>query len=257
MTTAATDRAVRGGHVDWVELTTSSLDNEAAFYKRIFDWHFTSLATLTLAESDGAKVAGLSPRVTTIGDMQMSSTWTIFIRTADLEATMHRALELGGRVIEPPREVPDGWRAAVVADPTGAAFGLVQGSADFGFSTSGDPERPVWCDLMTRDRTEAQRFYTELFGWRPELDPAMDYTRFTLAGEAVAGMVDLSTEAPPEAPAHWLPYFVVDDVESACDRVTEAGGTVSSPPMTVGPAVFATVEDPDGAVFGLLASPNR
>jgi predicted enzyme related to lactoylglutathione lyase len=56
---------------------------------------------------------------------------------------------------------------------------------------------------------------------------------------------------PPEAPPFWLVYFATDDIEATAGRVSELGGNILAPPMDIGIAKIAVVQDPQGAVFAL------
>ena len=51
--------------------------------------------------------------------------WNITFAVADSDATAAKAKELGGAVIEEPQDIPVG-RFAIVADPTGAKFGVIK-----------------------------------------------------------------------------------------------------------------------------------
>ena len=52
--------------------------------------------------------------------------WLPTIRVADVNATVARAVSLGGRVIMAPREDVRNATVAIIADPTGAALTLQQ-----------------------------------------------------------------------------------------------------------------------------------
>ncbi len=54
--------------------------------------------------------------------------WMTYFATDDIEASVARVTALGGSVSVPPTEIPVG-KFAVVADPEGAFFSLVQMSA--------------------------------------------------------------------------------------------------------------------------------
>lgn len=110
---------------------------------------------------------------------------------------------------------------------------------------------PCWVSLMARDLGAAQRFYGAVVGWR--FRPARLGEAFSVAyldGAAVAGIGALAGDLA--VPVAWTPYFAVDDVDVAADRVRERSGTVA-----VGPVSFesggraALVADRDGAVFGV------
>ncbi|MFF8730566.1 VOC family protein [Streptomyces sp. NPDC015171] len=111
---------------------------------------------------------------------------------------------------------------------------------------------PCWTELGTSDLDGAKRFYTELFGWRPETDPrpeAGGYTMARLGDAAVAALSPLYQESQPVA---WNVSFAVADADAAARRVEEAGGVVLLGPMDVLDAGrFAVAADATGAVFQL------
>ena len=57
---------------------------------------------------------------------------------------------------------------------------------------------------------------------------------------------------PADLPNHWMVYFAVDDCAAAAAKVEEFGGKVTVPPTEVPPGIFAVVNDPQGATFGVI-----
>ncbi|MFG2882664.1 VOC family protein [Streptomyces sp. NPDC048297] len=111
---------------------------------------------------------------------------------------------------------------------------------------------PCWTELGTSDLEGAKRFYTDLFGWRPETDPrpeAGGYTTAHVGDAAVAALSPLYQESQPVA---WNVSFAVADADDAARRVTEAGGSVLLGPMDIfDVGRFAVALDPAGAAFQL------
>ncbi|MGW5253800.1 VOC family protein [Streptomyces sp. NPDC004012] len=107
---------------------------------------------------------------------------------------------------------------------------------------------PCWAELGTSDLAAAERFYTELFGWRPETDPrpeAGGYTVAHLGDAAVAALAPLQQEGQPVA---WNVAFSVDDADAAAEAVRAAGGTLVLGPLDVHDAGrFTVAVDPGGA----------
>jgi len=60
---------------------------------------------------------------------------------------------------------------------------------------------------------------------------------------------------PPEVPAHWLPYFAVEDVDATAAAAAAADGTILMEPTSVpdGPRI-AVLRDPQGAMFGVYVA---
>jgi predicted enzyme related to lactoylglutathione lyase len=107
--------------------------------------------------------------------------------------------------------------------------------------------------LNTSDPEAAQSFYSDLFGWRIEQVSGTETPYWGVyRGERLnGGMMPLPPGAP--APSHWLVYFGTDDVDAAADQISSAGGTVMVPPQEVPGGRILVAEDPQGAVFALLA----
>ena len=112
---------------------------------------------------------------------------------------------------------------------------------------------PCWVDLWTSDIAGSRTFYGELFGWEAgEPDPQYGgYFIFKRDGVDIAGcMGDMGPDMA--ATDTWKPYLATDNIAQTVIAIEANGGTVSSPPMPVGPlgqqAVFA---DPTGAAAGV------
>jgi predicted enzyme related to lactoylglutathione lyase len=60
-------------------------------------------------------------------DDQTPTMWTAYVRVPNIDATLARAAQLGGKVIVPKSPIPGMGHFAIFADPTGAVLGLFQG----------------------------------------------------------------------------------------------------------------------------------
>lgn len=112
--------------------------------------------------------------------------------------------------------------------------------------------RPAWFELMAADLAAASSFYASVLGWRIA-DSGMTGMNYQVAhiGDAmVAGMM-----APPDPaiPPHWAIYFAADDCDGTARQVAAAGGRILVAPTDIpGVGRFATLADPQGAVFSIL-----
>jgi uncharacterized protein len=116
--------------------------------------------------------------------------------------------------------------------------------------------RFAWYELMTTDRAAAQRFYTEVVGWKHQDSaiPGMQYDMFAAGDTPVAGMIDLPEDARKMGtPPCWIGYVAVDDVDAAAAKATATGGTIYVHPRDI-PNVgrFAVIADPQGAALALF-----
>ncbi|MET9574390.1 VOC family protein [Streptomyces sp. DT199] len=111
---------------------------------------------------------------------------------------------------------------------------------------------PCWTELGTSDLDAARRFYTRLFGWRPETDARQEAGGYTVAHLGNAAVAALAPLYQPSQPVAWNVSFAVTDADATVRAVTEAGGTLLLGPMDVfDVGRFAVAADPGGAVFQL------
>ena len=112
-----------------------------------------------------------------------------------------------------------------------------------------------WNELSTNDVEAAQKFYSELLGWKLHTSDAagMNYTEIEAAGRRIGGMYQQTPECGPAMPPHWMAYVAVDDVDALTARVESLGGRVCVGPMDI-PNVgrFAVINDPAGAAFSII-----
>ncbi len=114
--------------------------------------------------------------------------------------------------------------------------------------------RFIWHDLVTSDLHGAQEFYAELFGWTIQVETMAfgDYSMILLDGCGIGGMVEL--DPAQRAPAHWMGYVTVGDVDQAVAQARELGAQVVNPGVDI-PDVgrFGVLLDPQGAVISPMA----
>lgn len=102
-------------------------ERAAAFYRDVFDWRVDNANALgyrQVAAADGGIGGGFWP-----APPQAPSFVQLFIGTPDVAAAVERALAAGASVIVPPSVLPDGDVMAVLRDPLGVSFGLMQTAA--------------------------------------------------------------------------------------------------------------------------------
>jgi predicted enzyme related to lactoylglutathione lyase len=51
---------------------------------------------------------------------------TVYAQVPDLQASLDKAVELGGTVIMPPTEIPRAVTMAMITDPEGNSFGMIK-----------------------------------------------------------------------------------------------------------------------------------
>jgi uncharacterized protein len=251
------------GRFVWSELMTTDAKSAERFYARVVGWKTkpfpgseTSDMPYTLWMAGEQGVGGLMAMPEEMKAGGAPPYWMIYVGVRDADAVAAQAQSLGGKVVVLPNDIPKVGRFAVLSDPQGASFAILQPD---GPSPTGPDAAPAlreisWRELATSDLAGATAFYEALFGW--ELLKANDmgsmgvYQEFGRFGRSLGGMYKKPADMP--APPHWLLYARVPDVPAALVTVKAEHGHVLNGPMEVpGGDVVAQIRDPQGAAFAL------
>jgi predicted enzyme related to lactoylglutathione lyase len=119
-----------------------------------------------------------------------------------------------------------------------------------------------WYELMTTDPKAAQAFYTKLLAWGLQDFDAGNagtgepYVMWTRDNQPLGGVMRLPEEARKMgAPPHWLAYVDVSNVDATVGQAQKLGAKVYVSPTDIpGGSRFAVLADPQGAMFGVVAS---
>jgi uncharacterized protein len=109
----------------------------------------------------------------------------------------------------------------------------------------------VHVELHTQDPEGAKKFYKELFDWKLEDVPEMNYTIIDVGEPGRGGGIMKSPM--PDALPQWVPYVLVDDVAASTEKAKSLRATVLQD-VTEIPDVgwFSMLLDPTGAAFALF-----
>ncbi len=113
----------------WSSLITTDPDTGAAFYQALFDYEVYELPSNEGAEhvmlaSDNYARASVNPLPANRPNVHPH--WLNFVRVEDTAMMTAKVVALGGRVLVEPRVDRHGGKVAVVADPLGAPFGMLE-----------------------------------------------------------------------------------------------------------------------------------
>jgi predicted enzyme related to lactoylglutathione lyase len=247
------------GTFSWAELSTTDASAAKKFYGKLLGWTFDDMPAgpdmiytmnkvgdqyASALYKMGESMKGIPPH------------WDSYVTVDDVDAIAKKAAANGAKLLKEPFDVMDVGRMAVIQDPTGAALCLWTAKKHIGAGVIHDPGAMTWNELFTSDVDRAGKFYASTFGWTltpVDMGQMGTYTLFGRAGQKnnVGGMMPLGPQMKG-VPAHWLIYFAVTDVDASAKLAGESGGKVLSPPMDI-PNVgrFATIQDPQGAVFAV------
>jgi predicted enzyme related to lactoylglutathione lyase len=249
-----TDRKTIPGKFAWFELVSKDAKKAQAFYGEVLGWRAQGYPmgnfTYEMIYSGETMIGGYAaPK----NDRQPSH-WIAYVSVKDVDAATRAAVENGGKLVDPPSDIPTVGRMARIADPQGAEICLFK-------SDNGDPpdveQTPAgqffWNELHTIDAEKAVRFYEKVVGYTHEsmdMGPGGTYHIVSSGGNGRGG---ITSHLPEGTAPHWLPYVVSDDVDATAARAKRAGGSVHFGPEDIpGIGRFAVLRDPTGAVLAVM-----
>lgn len=120
------------GSLCWNELLSTNVDAAGKFYATTVGWKTEGMdmgpmGTYTLFSKDGTKdtqVAGMMAHPM----KGAPSAWIAYFATKDVDGSVKKVNELGGKVIAPAMDIPNIGRFAIVEDPQGGVFALFKGT---------------------------------------------------------------------------------------------------------------------------------
>jgi predicted enzyme related to lactoylglutathione lyase len=251
---------VRGRFV-WHELMTRDVPGAKKFYSKLMGWKLQPWPldpAYTVCHADSRPVAGIM-QISPDMPAEAQSNWLQYIGTRDVDGTADAAVRAGGSIVKPPGEIPGAGRYAVLKDPQGAVFAIIDPEKADPDVTGVPPLGTfTWHELATSDNEAAFAFYSGLFGWdalkRMDMGPTGVYLIFGSNGVQRGGMY--IKPAGWAAPFNWMPYAHVRNVDASCAPAESAGATILNAPMDVpGGSRIASLTDPVGAPFAIHSFP--
>ena len=115
------------GALTWADIATSDAEGTQAFYSSLFGWSFAKMSEAPpywVISNAGRSNGGM-----TVPPPGVPSNWFPYFGVDDVDATIEAARAAGGNPFIGPIDVPSG-RFALLQDPQGAAFAIVQSEFD-------------------------------------------------------------------------------------------------------------------------------
>jgi len=117
------------GEICWRELRSKNLPAAIEFYSKLFGWSMEQTKTSEMEYKeiilDGTATGGMMG----MDDPEwgeLPSHWATYIAVESADETAARITANGGAVHVPPFDAPGVGRMAMVADPSGANFAIIQ-----------------------------------------------------------------------------------------------------------------------------------
>lgn len=115
------------GAFSWSELMTTDVESAKSFYMQLFGWGARDMpmpsGNYTTMQVGESSVGGLM-KVPAEAE-GMPPNWGVYVTVNNVDETLARATQLGGKVVMPPMEVPGVGRMAVICDPQGATLSVI------------------------------------------------------------------------------------------------------------------------------------
>lgn len=118
------------GTICWRELATKDLSASRKFYQEMFGWKLEQSKVTSMDYSEihlgDAAVGGMMAIDENSSENPPPSHWNTYIAVADADETAAKIKENGGSVKVEPFDAPNVGRIAMVSDPSGAGFAIIQ-----------------------------------------------------------------------------------------------------------------------------------
>jgi predicted enzyme related to lactoylglutathione lyase len=252
---------VRGRFV-WHELMTRDVPGAKKFYSGLMGWKAQPWPldpTYTVCHAADVPVAGIMEIPADL-PAEVPAHWLQYIGTRDVDGIADAAVRAGGSVVKAPADMAGAGRYAVLKDPQGALFAIIDPENARAESTGIPPLGTFsWHELATSDNEAAFAFYSGLFGWdaitRMDMGPTGIYLVFGQNGVQRGGMYIKPPDWP--APPNWMPYAHVPSVDASAANLESLGATCLVEPMDVpGGSRISSLTDPAGAPFAIHSFPD-
>jgi len=112
----------------------------------------------------------------------------------------------------------------------------------------------VHVEFHSNDPVRTKQFYGQVFGYKFEDIPAMNYSMWKAPGGPAGGLMKVLENRPPQV----LNYLLANDIERTLAKVSAAGGAILQPKMEIpGQGWWALFQEPGGTVMALYQNLQR
>jgi len=244
------------GKIIWHELITDKPAETEKFYSELFGWEFESIgwsfgsaagANYKMIRHNGRLIGGMidQNRLATKEDI---SQWVVLMSTDDIDRAVGIIADEGGTVFTPPTSLADRGRIAIVADPQGALFALLETKDGDPLDRDPDINDFLWNELWAGDAPAAVDFYQQLIGYDLEEEVVTDERAYQFLSMNGVPRVGILPNPIEDLAPLWSTYIRVEDPAAITARVEALGGRVLLPvqPRDLGGEV-ALIAGPSGA----------
>lgn len=251
----------------WYELMSPDPDGSKAFYDAVVGWDIEpqpagELDYRMIRRTGGNNAGGVMRLTDEMRTHGAEPCWLGYICVDDVDAAHAALLADGGKSFMDPWTIEGVGRVAMVADPAGAPFYIMDPTPQPGREDeASDVFSPMgvggcsWNELGTTDSDAALAFYTRHFGWSHSGGmPMGDMGTYEFISRGDLPLGAIMRAAPGQRP-HWRYYFRVPAIAPAAAAITANGGTIAHGPQEVpgGDKIVIGI-DPQGAEFAIVGA---
>lgn len=253
------------GTVMSADIAVPKHEQMVQFYSHVLNTGEHPLWQKDLMNNFGIPVIGLGAQNPEYSDLPLQ--WMPHIQVADVGESASQAKALGGRELMHGKDDNGQSQWAVLADPNGAAFGLIPVVDESMLPKLDDKSEAelahmgtiAWLDLTVEHASAMRDFYCSVVGWQAE-EVSMkdnntayaDYNMLNGDGEPAAGICH-ARGVNQKLPPVWLLYLPVGDLSVSLEQVKALGGQVVNTSKNKEDQVTqAVIQDPVGVNMVLV-----
>jgi predicted enzyme related to lactoylglutathione lyase len=115
------------GLFSWNELITTDAEAAKKFYAELLGWELEDMplkdTTYSVIKAKGHDIGGIMSLP--LGAAGALPRWLPYVTVDEVDATVRQAGKLGAKVIQPPMDIPEVGRFAILKDPQMAEFAVI------------------------------------------------------------------------------------------------------------------------------------
>ena len=110
----------------------------------------------------------------------------------------------------------------------------------------------VHFEVLGNDLPKLRSFYADLFGWKLQDFPDMNYVIVEKEGDGIGGGIGVA----PEGGQPMVTFYVAaEDMQGTLEHAVELGGSVVMPVTELPMVTIGLFADPEGSVIGIVKPP--
>jgi predicted enzyme related to lactoylglutathione lyase len=121
------EKLKKHGAISWSELITTDVSGAKSFYGELFGWTYDDMpmedSVYSVFSANGEEIGGmmtLPPQA-----QEMPPCWGQYVTVDNVDETAQKAVACGGKIIMPPKDIPEVGRFCVIQDPQGAFISII------------------------------------------------------------------------------------------------------------------------------------